>query len=201
MGGLLVLVSLLVLLGSGGSRSSGRGRLLFEAHLNAIVLLVVLLEGGGINLDDGALHQSLRPHLLNAQTFAQQSQKLFVTMQPHEKVEKFRSTALLRSARKFLQCHLERREQDEHHGPPHQLVIGGIVHDIQDTGLPGDSLHHKIRIPFVLEEIASILLDPKVQHEKVHHDNRAGLITPIEDLVQASPQSPRRNCQSPGAEP
>lgn len=37
---------------------------LLLAQLNAIVLLVPLLEGSGINLDDGVLHQGLRAHLL-----------------------------------------------------------------------------------------------------------------------------------------
>lgn len=36
---------------------------LLQSHLHAVVLVVPLPEGGGINLHDGILHQGLRPHL------------------------------------------------------------------------------------------------------------------------------------------
>ena len=38
-------------------------KLLLQANLNAVVLLIPLPEGSGINLDDGIFDQSLRPDL------------------------------------------------------------------------------------------------------------------------------------------
>ena len=49
-------------LGFCGVRGGG-GALLLQAHLRAVVLLVELLEGRRIHLDNGVLHQRLRAHL------------------------------------------------------------------------------------------------------------------------------------------
>ena len=52
------------LLGLLGGAHGGGIALLFLAHDNAVVLLVPLPVGGGIDLDDGVLHQGLGAHKL-----------------------------------------------------------------------------------------------------------------------------------------
>lgn len=60
----LVLEALLLGLGCKSYLSLGGGTGLGLTEVDAVVLLVPLTEGGGIDLDDGALHEGVRAHQL-----------------------------------------------------------------------------------------------------------------------------------------
>ena len=90
-----------------------------EAHLKTVVLCVVLPEGCCVNLHNGALHERLCPDLQSCGSMHQPTP-------PQQSIISMSSISAT---------------PEQTIASSYQLIVGGVVHDIQDTSLPGGCLH------------------------------------------------------------